>query len=562
MAVFYSIYHIYPVVFLKPFLNPKKQKKQGDTVELDRLSGLKENLLDAGDGTFISRSDPQLWLKLLKKKPRDEKVMYHAGLSLEAEAKKNLQKYRETGMIYFSYLYRKKMAEALELLNKSWKGGYLFAGSEILRINRKKNHKPPGRFPGPWLKRALIFLFLLACFLAGAVISILFFANKNYIFREITEEYYTYMLPYEVIDGRPGNVPRMSYELETVIIDRDTGREKLVNDLVSAIKIMYERDPQTPKMVTAAYEGQSGPVEAGMALWAGKNSSIHVYLYPLEKPASPGSIVRDTGDRLVWETTTVARSALFQYARVNGRVPGNLSAVTGPFPGNYLTSLPRDPYSLNNSVNPGGRDTGGWLYTPEVPGANKESIMNALRPNLPGSEKIPFEPEYIFIDKTENSLSVLSGDTVIRKYRAALGKDGGTPEGNLFIAKKLVNPDTGPRDRKLYGTRVMELSEGDIAIHGTDSPESIGKNATKGCIRLSTPDMEDLYSIVPLYTPVIISRSQAPEVLSPPGSAVPDKPRVSAGPPGQEYLQAAAGLYDRSCSPRESAGVISFNWKG
>lgn len=528
-------------------------------MELDRLSGMKENLLDTGDGTYISRSDPQLWLKLLKKNPGDEKAMFHAGLGLEAEAKKNLQKYRETGMIYFYYLYRKKKAQALDLLNKSWKSGYLFAGREILRIDREKSRKVPGRFPGSWLKWGLIILFLLACFLAGAVISILFFSNNNNIFREISEEYYTYMLPYEVIDGYPGNVPRMSYELKTVIIERDTGREKLVNDLVSAIKTMYERDPQTPKMVTASYDGQPGLVDAGMALWAGKNSSIYVYLYPGVKPASPGPVPRQTGDRLVWETTTVARSALFQYARVNGRVPGNLSDLTGPFPGNYLTSLPKDPYCLSNSVNPGSRGAGGWIYTPEIPGFNRESIMQALRPNLPGSEHIPFDPVYVFIDKSQNTLSVLSGDTVIRRYRSALGKDGGTPEGNLFIAKKLVNPYSGPQNRKLYGTRVMELSQGDIAIHGTDSPESIGKNATKGCIRLSTPDMEELYSIVPLYTPVIISGSQAP---APPVPAATGKPRDIAGPPGKEYLRAAAGLYDRNYSPGELSGALSFNWRG
>ena len=50
----------------------------------------------------------------------------------------------------------------------------------------------------------------------------------------------------------------------------------------------------------------------------------------------------------------------------------------------------------------------------------------------------------------------------------------------------------------------MELSNPDYAIHGTNKPDSIGKNISMGCIRLFEEDIEDLYSLTPLSTPVII----------------------------------------------------------
>ena len=41
-------------------------------------------------------------------------------------------------------------------------------------------------------------------------------------------------------------------------------------------------------------------------------------------------------------------------------------------------------------------------------------------------------------------------------------------------------------------------------IHGTNAPETIGTHVSSGCIRLTNPDVSDLYSRVNVGTKVIV----------------------------------------------------------
>ena len=41
-------------------------------------------------------------------------------------------------------------------------------------------------------------------------------------------------------------------------------------------------------------------------------------------------------------------------------------------------------------------------------------------------------------------------------------------------------------------------------IHGTDEISSLGTAASHGCIRMSIPDVEQLYPLVPLHTPIYV----------------------------------------------------------
>ena len=45
---------------------------------------------------------------------------------------------------------------------------------------------------------------------------------------------------------------------------------------------------------------------------------------------------------------------------------------------------------------------------------------------------------------------------------------------------------------------------GGVGIHGTGAPGSIGSRASHGCIRMTVPDVIDLYPRVPVGTPVLI----------------------------------------------------------
>ena len=42
------------------------------------------------------------------------------------------------------------------------------------------------------------------------------------------------------------------------------------------------------------------------------------------------------------------------------------------------------------------------------------------------------------------------------------------------------------------------------ALHGTDKPETIGRSVSHGCIRLRNSDIESLYNMVEVGTPIYI----------------------------------------------------------
>lgn len=119
----------------------------------------------------------------------------------------------------------------------------------------------------------------------------------------------------------------------------------------------------------------------------------------------------------------------------------------------------------------------------------------------------------IVVDKSQNILTLKSGDTIFKTYRISTGKDSSTPVGKFKITIKIVDPSwyppTGgvipPGDaRNVLGSRWMGLSSPSYGIHGTTNPESIGKSVTEGCVRMKNSDVEELYSIVPEGTEVEI----------------------------------------------------------
>jgi hypothetical protein len=56
----------------------------------------------------------------------------------------------------------------------------------------------------------------------------------------------------------------------------------------------------------------------------------------------------------------------------------------------------------------------------------------------------------------------------------------------------------------------MTLSNTRYAIHGTNQPDSIGKDESSGCIRMRKDDLEELYDLVPVGTRVSIAKGGLP----------------------------------------------------
>lgn len=130
-----------------------------------------------------------------------------------------------------------------------------------------------------------------------------------------------------------------------------------------------------------------------------------------------------------------------------------------------------------------------------------ERLMNdeAEEPCLTQSEgeaKLSVE-----IDVVKHSLIVFSDGQQIKKFAVGVGKSSTpTPLGEWKIVQKSLNWGNG------FGTRWMGLSVpwGIYGIHGTDQPYSIGSSLSHGCIRMRNKDVEALYPLIPMGTPVKI----------------------------------------------------------
>jgi lipoprotein-anchoring transpeptidase ErfK/SrfK len=105
----------------------------------------------------------------------------------------------------------------------------------------------------------------------------------------------------------------------------------------------------------------------------------------------------------------------------------------------------------------------------------------------------------IVVSLGKHQLYLLEDRKVVRAYPVGIGKMlTGTPTGAFRIINKAPNPG-GP-----FGAMWMGLSKPHYGIHGTNDPQSIGKQVSKGCIRMYNTDVLELSRKVPIGTIVTI----------------------------------------------------------
>jgi len=119
----------------------------------------------------------------------------------------------------------------------------------------------------------------------------------------------------------------------------------------------------------------------------------------------------------------------------------------------------------------------------------------------------------IIVDKSQNILTLKANGEIFKTYRVSTGKNNCTPVGTFKITNKIIDPPWYPRSgkmipsgdpRNVLGSRWLGISKESYGIHGTTDPASIGKSVTEGCIRLRNEEAEELYTIVPEGTEVVI----------------------------------------------------------
>jgi hypothetical protein len=148
----------------------------------------------------------------------------------------------------------------------------------------------------------------------------------------------------------------------------------------------------------------------------------------------------------------------------------------------------------------------------------------------------PVKPDhrYVVVDVDVNELRFMDGDRVL--WRAPVGTGTGfrlstpgsswqftTPSGTRYVQFKQLDPPwfrpdwwyhenklpvppaDSPARKEIGGLGSAGVFLGDeIAIHGTDKPELLGKRVSHGCIRLSNANALRLFHDVQVGTPVVI----------------------------------------------------------
>ncbi|MCR4419435.1 MAG: LysM peptidoglycan-binding domain-containing protein [Clostridia bacterium] len=139
---------------------------------------------------------------------------------------------------------------------------------------------------------------------------------------------------------------------------------------------------------------------------------------------------------------------------------------------------------------------------PAEAAVSPEPELNAEKEPAEEFEPLQAPDQYsIEIDRGRRILTLFRGGTRVAYFSVAVGKPATpTPLGNFRIRNKAVNPG-GP-----FGTRWLGLTTNGIGIHGTNAPSSIGLAVSNGCIRMYNQDIEYLFPLVSVGTPVRIIR--------------------------------------------------------
>lgn len=132
---------------------------------------------------------------------------------------------------------------------------------------------------------------------------------------------------------------------------------------------------------------------------------------------------------------------------------------------------------------------------------------------VPGKKiKVWNTPFNLLVDKSQNTLILKSDEEIFKTYIVSTGTNNSTPVGNFKIVTKLENPTwfkagavvPPGSPENLLGTRWLGFNLAGYGIHGTNEPQSLGKQATQGCVRMANPEVEELYTIIAEGTEVTI----------------------------------------------------------
>jgi lipoprotein-anchoring transpeptidase ErfK/SrfK len=243
-----------------------------------------------------------------------------------------------------------------------------------------------------------------------------------------------------------------------------------------------------------------------------------------------GSIISRTADGLLGTSLNVDIPLTYRYRHAAVRAFAARVAAAVNRPAHDATVQPNSSGALVQVASHDGVSVAPKLLTARINTALEQSHppgavvvpAHVVKPAVSSSQLAARYPSYVVVDRASFTLRLYRSLKLSSSYPIAVGMQGlETPAGLWHIQWMQVNPPwyvpNSAWAGKLAGTvvppgpadplkaRFMSFNGG-AGIHGIDPSEygTLGHTASHGCIRMTIPDVIDLYSKVRVGTPVYI----------------------------------------------------------
>ena len=111
------------------------------------------------------------------------------------------------------------------------------------------------------------------------------------------------------------------------------------------------------------------------------------------------------------------------------------------------------------------------------------------------------------IPTSDGAVITVAGSDVVKRFPDGKQVVLEATDGREIVANgNIIIPPFGTNQRRykdVLGVARLNLGDG-YALHGTNRPETIGQSVSHGCVRLRNQDIQQLYSMVAIGTPVYI----------------------------------------------------------
>jgi lipoprotein-anchoring transpeptidase ErfK/SrfK len=159
-----------------------------------------------------------------------------------------------------------------------------------------------------------------------------------------------------------------------------------------------------------------------------------------------------------------------------------------------------------------------------VPGSDRtvKAPVRILKPKVTEADLADKYPVVLVVDRYNFKLRLYKRLALQKEYTVAVGALGfDTPAGLYHIQNKAINPAWSVPNAAWAGSLAGTVVPGGTpenplkarwlgifngaGIHGTDETYSLGHAASHGCVRMSIPDVIELYDQVPVGAPIYIA---------------------------------------------------------